>query len=234
LVVRARDKIGVRRPLQSVTVASPDAVVREAVTQFRETVCGELNVKELHVIADDSVLCKISAKPNFRTLGKRLGPKLKAVGSGLAALTTEALRQFEREGTLELEGETLGAEDVLLTREALVAGAVESQNGITVMLDTQITAELQAEGLARELINRVQSLRKTAALEVTQRIHLVLACGGALAAVGERAGLRELIARETLASQVEWLPANAAVTLPHQRADSIEGEAVMMALEVAS
>jgi isoleucyl-tRNA synthetase len=231
LVIREREKIGVRRPLAKVTVASADSKVREAVGQFRDAIMGELNIKEISVLADDSALCKISAKPNFRTLGKRLGPKLKAVQTRLLAFGADELKALEREGSVEVEGEKLTSEDILLTREAASGGAIESQNGITVMLDTKITPELHAEGLARELVNRIQNLRKSADLDVSQRIRLVLACDGVLGEVANSESLSEIIARETLAVEVEHVKESAAPKLKHVKSDVIEGENVIIALE---
>jgi isoleucyl-tRNA synthetase len=231
LVIREREKIGVRRPLAKATVASPDPEVRAAVAQFQEAITGELNVKAVEVIADDSALCKISAKPNFRTLGKRLGPKLKPVQSKLAALTSEDIAALEQRGSIELEGETLTLEDILLTREAAGQGAVESQRGLTVLLDTAITNELLAEGLARELVNRIQNLRKSAELDVSQRIKLVLACDGRLGEVVDSETLSELIARETLATSIERVRESAAPKLAHVKEDVIDKERVLIALE---
>ena len=233
LVIREREKIGVRRPLARVTVASADSKVRDAVGQFREAIMGELNIKEISVLADDSGLCKVTAKPNFRTLGKRLGPKLKAVQQRLAAFGADDLKKLEAEGSVDVEGEQLTSEDILLTREATGGGAVESQNGITVMLDTKITPELHAEGLARELVNRIQNLRKSADLDVSQRIRLVLACDGVLGEVANSESLSEIIARETLALEVEHVKESAAPKLKHVKSDVIEGEKVIIALEPA-
>jgi isoleucyl-tRNA synthetase len=231
LVIREREKLGVRRPLAKATVASADPKLRAAIEQFADAITGELNVKLIEVIEDDSALCKVSAKPNFRTLGKRLGPKLKAVQSSLQALTPEQLRGLTERGSIELEGELLTIDDVLLTREVRVAGAVESQNGLTVLLDTQISAELHAEGLARELVNRIQNLRKQANLDVSQRIRLVLACDGVLGEVADSETLSELIARETLASSVEHVRESAAPRLAHVKEDAIDKERVIIALE---
>jgi isoleucyl-tRNA synthetase len=233
LVIREREKIGVRRPLAKATVASPDPRVRAAVEQFAEAITGELNVKAVEVIADDSALCKISAKPNFRTLGKRLGPKLKAVQARLSAFGSSEIAALEQRGSIELEGETLTLEDILLTREASGQGAVESQNGLTVLLDTVVTNELLAEGLARELVNRIQNLRKTANLDVSQRIKLVLACDGRLGEVVDSETLSELIARETLAASIERVRESAAPKLAHVKEDVIEKERIVIALEPA-
>jgi isoleucyl-tRNA synthetase len=233
LVIREREKIGVRRPLSQVTVASPHGEARAAVAQFLDAITGELNVKEVRVLEDDSSLCKISAKPNFRTLGKRLGPKLKAVQQKLAAFGPADFQALERDGKLEIEGETLSSEDILLTRENLGGGAVESQNGITVLLDTKITPELHAEGLARELVNRIQNLRKQADFDVSQRIRLVLACDGVLGEVADSETLGELIARETLAVDIERVRESAAPDWPHQKVDAIDGERVVIAIAPA-
>jgi isoleucyl-tRNA synthetase len=231
LVIREREKLGVRRPLAKATIASPDPEVRAAIAQFADAITGELNVKSIEVLADDSSLCKLSAKPNFRTLGKRLGPKLKAVQAGLAALDSAAIGALAAGCTLEVAGEQLGPDDVLVTREALSAGAVESQQGLTLMLDTQVTPPLAAEGLARELVNRIQNLRKQANLEVSQRIRLVLACDGALGEVVDSHSLSDLIAHETLAVEVVHLGEGEQPTLAHVKEDSIDREPVTIALE---
>jgi isoleucyl-tRNA synthetase len=231
LVIREREKLGVRRPLGKATVASPDPKVRAAIEQFAEAISAELNVKQIEVIADDSSLCKVTAKPNFRTLGKRLGSKLKAVQARLSQLTGDDLRQLEERGSIEVEGETLTSQDILLTREVSVAGAVESQHGLTVLLDTVVTPELYAEGIARELVNRIQNLRKQADLDVSQRIRLVLACDGVLAEVADNEALSELIARETLAVSLVRVREHAAPKLLHVKEDAIDRERVIIALE---
>jgi isoleucyl-tRNA synthetase len=237
LVIREREKIGVRRPLAKATIASPDAQVRAAIEKFADAIAGELNVKSIEVISDDSSLCTVTAKPNFRTLGKRLGPKLKAVQSALAALSASELSAFSERGTIELQGEQLTRDDVLLTREATARGAVESQAGLTVLLDTEISPELHAEGLARELINRIQNLRKQANLDVSQRIRLVLACDGVLGEVADSESLGELITRETLATALEHVRESAIddvkQRMPHVKEDVIEREKVVIALAPA-
>jgi hypothetical protein len=101
------------------------------------------------------------------------------------------------------------------------------------LLDTQITPELHAEGLARELINRIQNLRKQAGLDVSQHIQLVLACSGILANVANDPALREIIARETLADRIDQAAPDAPLALAHVKRDTIEGEAVSIALAPA-
>jgi isoleucyl-tRNA synthetase len=229
LVIREREKIGVRRPLGKATLASADPDTRAALQAFHDDIAAELNLKTIEVIADDSALCKLSAKPNFKTLGKRLGPKLKPVQARLATFSADDFASLECDGAIEFEGEKLTKDDILIQREAIGEGAIESQNGITVMLDTKLTPELRAEGLARELVNRIQNLRKDAKLDVSQRIRLVLSGDGALSEVIANPSLRDIIARETLAISVDQGDGNP--PLAHVREDKIDADRVLIGLE---
>jgi isoleucyl-tRNA synthetase len=230
LVIREREKLGVRRPLARVTVASPDPKVRAAVEQLSDALRGELNVKEVVAIADDSALCKLSAKANFKRLGKRLGPKMKAVAAAVEKLDAQAIARLERGGSLEVEGEALSSEDITLSREALAGNASESQSGITVVLDTNVTPELAAEGLARELVSRIQNLRKQGNLTVSQRIRLHVDAGTAISQMLARTELRELIQRETLAHELSLTPATAFPAGSVSTPESIDGEALTLGL----
>jgi isoleucyl-tRNA synthetase len=233
LVIREREKLGVRRPLARVTVASPDPAVRLAVEQLSDALRGELNVKEVVAIADDSALCKLSAKANFKRLGKRLGAKMKAVASAVEGLDADAIARLERGESIELAGEPLTAEDITLSREALAGNASESQGGMTVVLDTNVSPELQAEGLARELISRVQNLRKQAGLSVSQRIRLHVDAGPGIAGMLARSELGELIRKETLSDELRTPSARALEAPAAVAHESIDGEAVVLSLVVA-
>ncbi len=199
MAIREREKLGVRRPLAAMTVTSPDAAVRRAIEDGREDLLAELNVKLLRVQEDDGGLVTLSAKANFKTLGKRLGKRMKDVAAAVAAMDAGAIQAYLREGTVEIGGETLGEGDVLVVRQTVGEQAAEAAEGITVVLDTQQSEALRREGLAREIINRVQSLRKNKGLDVSDRIALDLVCSGELAAVAGDAGLAEMIKGETLA-----------------------------------
>jgi isoleucyl-tRNA synthetase len=230
LVIREREKLGVRRPLARVTVASPDPKVRAAVEQLSDALRGELNVKEVVAMADDSALCKLSAKANFKRLGKRLGPKMKSVAAAVEKLDADAIARLERGESLELEGETLSGEDIMLSREALAGNASETQAGITVVLDTNVTPELAAEGLAREVVSRIQNLRKQAGLTVSQRIKLNVDAGAAVAKTLGTLELKELIQRETLALDLQL---TAVASFPGGSItsnESIDGEALTLGL----
>jgi isoleucyl-tRNA synthetase len=227
LVIREREKLGVRRPLARVTVASPDPAVQSAIVQLSDALRGELNVKEVVAIADDSALCSLSAKANFKRLGKRLGPKMKAVAAAVEKLDADAIARLERGESVTLEGETLTSEDITLSREALPGNASETQSGITVVLDTNVTPELAAEGLAREVVSRIQNLRKDGGLSVSQRIQLFVDASGPVAKMLESEELRALIQRETLAVGLER---SAAAAGSVTKQESIDGEPVTFGL----
>jgi isoleucyl-tRNA synthetase len=229
LALRERERIGVRRPLATLTVASRDPAVREAVRRFASDVEAELNVKNVELAEDDGALVSLSAKANFKTLGKRLGKKMKAVAQAVEALDRESLRRVLEGGTVEVEGETLGADDLVFRREPLPGRVAESDYGITVLLDTNIDEALEHEGLARELINRVQNLRKSADLDVSDRIELAVVCGSdsKLLDALAREELRKLICSETLA---EGLAVNPERELEHRAEDAIDEEAVIVSL----
>jgi isoleucyl-tRNA synthetase len=233
LVIREREKLGVRRPLARVTIASPDPAVRDAIEQLSDALRGELNVKEVVAIADDSALCSLSAKANFKRLGKRLGPKMKSVAAAVEKLDAAAIARLERGESVELEGETLNAEDITLAREALPGNASETQGGVTVVLDTHVTPELAAEGLAREVVSRVQNLRREANLSVSQRIQLFVDASGPVSKMLDSAELQALIQRETLAVALARAVAATFPTDTHIAQESIDGEAVQLGLAPA-
>jgi isoleucyl-tRNA synthetase len=204
MALRERERIGVRRPLPSLTVACRDANVREAVLRFAADIEGELNVKAVAVVEDDSGLVSLSAKANFKVLGRRLGKNMKVVAQAVEGLDVATLRAVLDGGTVVVEGETLGADDLVFRREPLPGRVADSNGGITVVLDTNIDAKLEQEGFARELINRIQNRRKSDGLDVSDRIELTVTCaaGGKLADALARGDLRQLIEGETLTKQL--------------------------------
>ncbi|HVS18258.1 MAG TPA: isoleucine--tRNA ligase [Planctomycetota bacterium] len=217
-----RERIGqrVRQPLRALHVRSSDAAaLRLLEGDFaRGQVLDELNVKSLGSLgADDGRLCRLTAKANFKVLGKRLGPRMKAAAAAIADLPSEDLARLRAGASIqvELEGEPLelGAEDVLVSVETTADFEVETDGRFVLWLDTELDEALRHEGLAREAIVRVNALRKSAGLAVEERIRLSL--GSPQAQV--RAALerhRDLIASETLAVGVEVgdaLPADASL-----------------------
>ena len=174
----ARDEHGlrVRQPLARMQVAMP-AAVRESVSNgLLELLRLEVNVKTIEIVASDTDLVRLRARPNFRSLGKRYGKRTPAVAAAAVGLGPEALRGLEQgaTATLELDGEavTFLPEDIVVEREVASDWLVGSDGPFVAALDPRLSPELRDEGLAREVVNRVQRLRKEAGYAYTDRITL--------------------------------------------------------------
>jgi isoleucyl-tRNA synthetase len=163
--LRADNDLKVRQPLAAIRVAGAD------VKGLEDLIEDELNVKRVENVADETELCDVSYKANFKTLGKKCGPKMKAVAAAIAAL-----KGFS--GSATVEGIELAADDVLVTRAPKAGLVVASEGATVVALETALTPELVAEGVAREFVSHVQAMRKTADFEVTQRIVVTVDCDG--------------------------------------------------------
>ena len=157
--LRADNDLKVRQPLSALKLAGGD------VKGLEELIEDELNVKSVVFVADETDLCNVSYKANFKTLGKKCGPKMKAIAAAIAAAKSIPS---------ECEGIEISAEDVLVTRSPKEGLVVASEGSIVVGLETALTPELVSEGLAREFVSHVQSMRKEADFEVTQRISLTV------------------------------------------------------------
>jgi isoleucyl-tRNA synthetase len=228
LSLRERERIGVRRPLPALTVASPDQATRAAVERHLAHIVGELNVKTVTVVEADEDLIQVSAKANFKKLGKRLGKKMKLVADAVAALGADEVRRLMEGGTLEVLGESLDGDDLLIQREPLPGLVVESEAGVTVALDTAVDQSLLREGLVRELINRVQALRKTAGLDVSDRIQLRVVVAGELQHALEEEALASILKAETLS---EHLILSAGEPLAHVCQEAIDEIAVEISIQ---
>lgn len=178
LSLRKKEAIRVRQPLQKILLPVLDKTFQTQVEAVEDLILSELNVKEFEYVSDASGIIKKGIKPNFKTLGKRLGKNMKAGKAAIDAFTQADIAQLEKEGvyTLDLGGENfdLSMDDVTITSEDIEGWMVASDAEITVALDVKLTPELEAEGMARELVNRIQNLRKDKDFEVTDRIILTL------------------------------------------------------------
>jgi isoleucyl-tRNA synthetase len=172
--LREKHRIKIRQPLHKVTIVHHDPEVRACLERQSELISGELNVREVSVRADDNELCSLTFKANFKLLGRRMGPRMKEMAQAIAGLSEDAWRELRDGGALELVGEALTVEDVLVQREAKEDVIVEANGPFTVALDTDLDEELRAEGLAREVASLVQRMRKDKGLEITDRIELNL------------------------------------------------------------
>ncbi len=172
--LRADNDLKVRQPLSAIRVAGAD------VKGLEDLIMDELNVKKVEYVSDETELCDVSYKANFKTLGKKCGPKMKAVAAAIAGNAPGLAGLFGRGAgvpeppSVPIEGVEVTIEDVLVTR-APKAGLVVASEGATVLaLETTLSPELVAEGLAREFVSHVQAMRKEADFEVTQRINVTV------------------------------------------------------------
>lgn len=201
LSLRKKEKIRVRQPLQKILLPVLDDAFTAQVDQVKDLILAEVNVKEMDYVTDASGLIHKRAKPNFKTLGKRLGKQMKAAADLIAAWGQDEIRQLEKTGhfTLEIEGvpcETT-LEDYEILTEDIPGWQVATDNGITVALDITLNPELEAEGMARELVNRIQNIRKNRDFNVTDRIRVALQPHPAVASAVQQFG--DYICQETLA-----------------------------------
>ncbi len=179
LSLRRKEKIKVRQPLGKALVAiSGSELGEQDLDRVKTILSSEVNIKEFSYITEDNAILVKKAKPNFRVLGPKAGPKIKEVGAALATWTQKDIRNYERDGsaTLALAGGTfeLDAGDVDILSEDIPGWLVATDGPFTVAIDLTISEELRLEGMAREFINKIQNLRKTKGLEVTDRIALTI------------------------------------------------------------
>jgi len=197
--VREDHKIKVRQPLRELSVVHRDEAVREDVLASAELLASELNVKKLSVEADESAFATVTVKPNFKTLGKRCGPKLKEIGPELARWGFDEVSRLEAGESIVVVGEELRLEDVLFQRSARDDAAIATDGEYTVVLDTVLDDALRREGIARDAISLLNNARKDKGFEVSDRVRIAWACDDAevARALEEHA---ELVSREVLAT----------------------------------
>ncbi len=171
--LRKQEGVRVRQPLPALTVLTTDPDVVAAVTSHTGLILDELNVKRLDVRSDESALVELEAKADFKRLGPRLGEKVKAVAAALSALPGEEVQALAEGRPVTVAGIEVGPEDVVIRRNPRPGTAVASGDRLSVALDTSVDHELAVEGAARELVARINQLRREAALAVTDRIVLV-------------------------------------------------------------
>ena len=178
LSLRAKEKIKVRQPLQKIMIPVLDASQKEAILAVSDLIKHEVNVKEIELLEDASGILVKQIKPNFKTLGPKFGKDMRLVSSAIQGFSQEEIIKIEKEGNLsiEIDGKSinLANSDVEISSKDIEGWLVANADGLTVALDVTITEELRKEGVARELINRIQNLRKDSGLEVTDKIKLTV------------------------------------------------------------
>ena len=178
LSLRKRAEKNVRQPLQKAVIPAPDAQTLEALQHVSDLIKSEVNVKELLIVtAEDSEVRLVKRiKPNFKVLGKKVGANMKAVAAEIASMNQEQIAAMESAGVYQLTSVDyqLIAEDVEIATEDMPGWLVMNEGQLTIALDIELTDQLIEEGIARELINRIQNLRKSSGLEITDRIIIEL------------------------------------------------------------
>lgn len=174
LSIRKKVNIKVRQPLQKILVPVLDERIKHQIEMVEDIIRSEVNVKSVEYLFDTDGFIKKKIKPDFKALGKRLGGLMKAAAAAITALDQHQIAQLEQDKALELNvnGQlvTVNIEDVEIIAEDIPGWSVANKDNITVALDITITPDLQDEGNARELINRIQKIRKDSGLELTDRI----------------------------------------------------------------
>jgi len=211
--IRSRHVIKIRQPLNDITVVIRDKARRALVGDMSALIKEELNLKEVILSDNEDSFVSVSAKANFKKLGRVFGPKMKDAAKQIEALTHEQIRSLEAGAKITVCDREIGFDDIELRRVQHEGVDVETQDDITIGLNTEISSELRDEGHARELVNRIQNIRKSADFNVTDRIVIACECDNTLRAALEKH--RDYICSETLTTSFAWqLPPEA--TSPQQ------------------
>ncbi|ULC59920.1 isoleucine--tRNA ligase [Flaviramulus sp. BrNp1-15] len=178
LSLRAKEKIKVRQPLQKIIIPVDSKQQREEILAVSDLIKHEVNVKEVELLDDASEVLVKQIKPNFKALGPRFGKDMKAIAGKVINFSAEDINKIEQNGSIEVEingkNITLERDDVEITSQDIEGWLVANEGALTVALDVTISDDLRKEGIARELINRIQNLRKDSGFEVTDRIDVTL------------------------------------------------------------
>lgn len=215
-------KVNLRVPLSQLIVIHHDDEVLSNLRALESYIVTELNVKNVEYESDESGFIKQYAKPNFPVLGKRLGKRMKAFQQSIASLSIVELETLRTQGSLEIDGETFTTDEIDVFREAIEGTNVITDRLISIDLNTEINDELALEGLARELVHRIQLARKAKQFEVTDRIELYV--DGSKRVLQALDRHRDYIVKETLTTNVNAQPTDAFV-------ENLDGEEFRFDLE---
>lgn len=178
LSLRAKEKIKVRQPLQKIMIPITSKQQKEEILEVSDLIKHEVNVKDIELLEDASDILVKQIKPNFKTLGPRFGKDMKAIANAVINFNAEDINKIEQSGVLDIDingkNITLALDDVEITSQDIEGWLVANEGSLTVALDVTITDDLRKEGIARELVNRIQNLRKDSGFEVTDRIDVAL------------------------------------------------------------
>ena len=222
LGLRNKSSLNVRQPLPQILIVTGPHVQKEDVEAVRDIILDEINVREINYISGASEVVHRSARPNFKVLGKRLGKKMKHAASAIKNLSSEQIDAYleTRSITLDIDGESVAfsGADIEILSEGVEGWLVGQDGHINVALDTTISEALLIEGMARESVNRIQNMRKTASFEVTDRIDIQFDATAELAAA--------------ILKQSEWIR-NETLAVSLQESDNPTGE-IVQTFEIGS
>ena len=204
LALRKKEALIVRQPLQKIAIPAADEVMKSRIEAVKQLILSEVNVKELEFVEGDGILVK-KIKCNFRTLGKKFGKLMKSVNVAVTEMSQEQISELEKNGsiTLQVEGTDAVIElaDVEIFSEDVPGWTVANEGALTVALDVEVTDELRREGVAREIVKKVQAIRKDSGFEITDRISVVLSSSEVSDAAVEQ--FCEYICNQVLADSLE-------------------------------
>jgi isoleucyl-tRNA synthetase len=208
LSLRKKVNIKVRQPLQKLLMPVQSEEMKQQLRKVEDLIKTEVNVKDIDYLDTTLGFIKKKIKPNFVALGKKLGPKMKAVSAALAGFTQEDISKIEKDGqyNLSIDGEPviLQLAEVEITSEDIPGWTVANKGALTVALDITVTPELEHEGNAREFVNRIQKIRKDSGFQLTDRIEVKVAASNGLK--NSLAQFNDYICAEILADKLELVP----------------------------
>ncbi len=215
LALRKKEALIVRQPLQKIAIPAADELMKSRIEAVKQLILSEVNVKELVFVEGDGILVK-KIKCNFRTLGKKFGKLMKSVNVAVTEMTQEQIAELERNGniTLQVEGTDALIElaDVEIFSEDVPGWTVANEGALTVALDVEVTEELRREGIAREIVKKIQAMRKESGFDITDRISLLVSSNEVSDAAVEQ--FRDYICNQVLADTLSIC-------------DSVEGGSVL-------
>jgi isoleucyl-tRNA synthetase len=215
LSLRRKQNLKVRQPLQAIMVPVLDERQRADVEAVADLIRNEVNVKEIKLVGNDAGILVKRVKPDFKKLGPKYGKVMKALAARITGMSQQEIAQFEKDGqfTVDLDGQQAVVElpDVEIISEDIPGWLVANEGNLTVALDITVTDELRLEGIARELVNRIQNVRKSKDFDITDRINVTIApderTDEAVKAYGD------YIAHQVLANSIQVAPVDPATAV---------------------
>ena len=233
--LRQKHKLKIRQPLSSMVIVVRHESEKQLLEEADAILKTELNIKSVLYTTKESEYVKLELKPNLKTLGRKLGKNMGNFRKKLAELNSiqadvvALLASIEGSGECEILGYKLTEEDFLISRDSLDSRMISTDLGVTILLDANLSKELVSEGLSREVVNRIQNLRKTSQLNVADRIKLeIITTGSLFDAIDAN---KDYILKETLALDLDLKSSGSECTLKHLGSSDIEGMTCVFALE---